>query len=90
VLSASRLRVSGQGAVEVGLTNAAEALQISSRQGSVRYDLTLSQVTRKGAEALQRSEVTQQPGASRTVQPRDWQQLKSAQVEERWRALDSR
>ncbi len=90
VLSASRLRVSGQGAVEVGLTNAAEALQISSRQGSVRYDLTLSQVTRKGAEALQRSEMTQQPGASRTVQPHDWQQLKSAQVVEQWRALDSR
>jgi len=36
VLDASCLRVSGQEAVEVGLTNAAEALQISSRQGSVR------------------------------------------------------
>jgi hypothetical protein len=87
VLSASRLRISGAGAIEVGLTNAGEALQISSGQASLRYDLALTQITRRGREALTRSEVSQDPGAARTVQPQNWQQLKGAQVVEQWRAL---
>jgi hypothetical protein len=87
VLSASRLRINGAGAIEVGLTNAGEALQISSRQASLRYDLALTQITRRGREALTRSEVSQDPGAARTVQPENWQQLKRAQVVEQWRAL---
>lgn len=87
VLSASRLSINGEGAIEVGLTNAGEALQISSQQASLRYDLTLSQITRRGPEALRRNEVTQDPGAARTVEPRDWEQLKGAQVIEQWRAL---
>jgi len=87
VLSASRLRINGPGATEVGLTNAGEALQISSREASLRYDLALTQITRRGREALTRSEVSQDPGAARTVQPQDWQQLKGVQVIEQWRAL---
>jgi hypothetical protein len=87
VLSASRLRINGNGATEVGLANAGEALQISSRQASLRYDLMLTQVTRRGREALTRSEVSQNPCAARSVQPQDWQQLKRTQVVEQWRAL---
>src|SRR4030095_3856556 len=87
VLSASRLQIKGNGATEVGLANAGEALQISSRQASLRYDLALTQITRRGREALTRSEVSQDPGAARTVQPENWQQLKRAQVVEQWRAL---
>jgi hypothetical protein len=85
VLSASRLRINGAGAIEVGLTNAGEALQISSRQASLRYDLTLAQITRRARETLTRSEVSQDPGAARAVQPQDWQQLKRTQVVEQWR-----
>lgn len=90
VLSASRLRIDGQGAVEVGLTNAGEALQVASRQASLRYDLTLSQITRDGPQALTRSEVKQDPGSARAVQPQDWRKLKDAQVIEQWRALAAR
>jgi hypothetical protein len=86
MLSASRLRINGQGAIEVGLTNAGEALQISSRQASLRYDLTLTQITRRGSEGLTRSDVSQNPGAACAVQPQNWQQLKGAQVVEQWRA----
>ena len=87
VLSASRLRINGQGAVEIGLANVGEGVRISAPQAALRYDLTLSQITRQGPEALTRSEIIQDPGASRTVQPRDWQRLKGAQVVEQWRAL---
>jgi hypothetical protein len=86
VLSASRLRINGEGAIEVGLTNAGEALQISSRHASLRYDLTLTQITRRGSEALTRNEVSQNPGVACAVQPQNWQQLKGAQVVEQWRA----
>jgi hypothetical protein len=79
------LRINGAGAIEVGLTNAGEALQISSRQASLRYDLTLAQITRRARETLTRSEVSQDPGAARAVQPQDWQQLKRTQVVEQWR-----
>jgi hypothetical protein len=87
VLSASALRINGEGPTGVGLANNGEALQISSPQASLRYNLTLSQVTRSGREALTRSEVSQDPGAARVVQPQNWQQLKGAQVVEQWRAL---
>lgn len=87
VLSASRLRINGDGETEVGLANAGEALQISSRHSSLRYDLALTQVTRREREALTRNEVIQHPGAARSVQPQDWHQLKRTQVIEQWRAL---
>jgi hypothetical protein len=87
VVSASRLRISGEGAVEVTLANGGEGIQISSRQASLRYDLMLTQITRRGPEALTRSEVSQDPGASRTVQPRNWQRLKESEVIEQWRAV---
>ena len=87
VLSSSRLRISGQGTVEVGLTGAGDALQISASQASLRYDLALSNITRQTQSTLARAEVSQEPGASRTVQPRDWQKLKNTQVLEQWRAL---
>jgi hypothetical protein len=90
VLSASRLRINGEGMVEVGLANAGEGLEVSSRQASLRYDLTLTQITRRGPEALTRTEISQDPGAARTVQPQDWQKLKSAQVVEQWRAIAPR
>jgi hypothetical protein len=90
VLSASRLRINGEGVVEVGLANAGEALEVSSRQASLRFDLTLSQITRRGPEALTRTEVSQDSGAVRTVQPQDWQKLKTAQVVEQWRAIAQR
>ena len=87
VLSASRLRINGEGTIEVGLANAGEALQISSRQTLLRYDLTLTQITRRESEALTQREVRQDPGTARAVQPQDWQQLKGAQVVEQWRPL---
>lgn len=87
VLSSSRLRINGEGTVEVGLSNAGEALQISSSQASLRYDLALSNITRQGQNSLARAEVMQEPGASRSVQPRDWQKLKDTQVVDQWRAL---
>ncbi len=85
VLGASRLRINGPGAVQIGLANNGEGLEISAPQASLHYDLTLSQVTRQGPQALTRSEMSQDPGASRTVQPLDWQKLKDAQVVEQWR-----
>lgn len=48
VLSASRLRINGEENVEVGLANAGEALEVSSRKAALRFDLTLSQITRRG------------------------------------------
>jgi hypothetical protein len=90
LLSASRLRINGEGVVEIGLANAGEGLEVSSRQAALRYDLTLTQITRRGPEAITRSEVIQNPGAARTVQPQDWQKLKTAQVVEQWRTLAPR
>jgi hypothetical protein len=90
VLSASRLRINGEGVVDVGLANAGDGLEVSSRQAALRYDLTLSQITRRGPEALTRTDLSQDPGAARTVQLQDWQKLKSAQVVEQWRALTVR
>jgi hypothetical protein len=89
VLSASRLRINGDGAVEVGLANSGEALEVLSRQATLRYDLTLSLITKRGPEALTRTEISQDPGAARTVQPRDWQKLKDTHVVEQWRLLAS-
>jgi hypothetical protein len=85
VLSASRLRIDGPGVVDIGLANNGEGLDISAPQASVRYDLALTQVTRQGPQVLTRNEMSQFPGASRTVRPLDWQRLKDAQVTEQWR-----
>jgi hypothetical protein len=86
ILNASQLRINGSGPVEVGLTNAGEAIQISSSQASLRYDLMLSQITQQGSQVLSHNELTQDPGAARSLQPADWQKLKNAQVVEQWRA----
>jgi hypothetical protein len=90
VLSCARLRINGQGAAEVGLASAGNALQISASQASLRYDLALNNITRQAQSTLARSEVSQEPGASRTVQPREWQKLKDTQVLEQWRTLSPR
>ncbi len=87
VLKSSRLRIVGQGSVEVGLSNAGQALRLSSSEALLHYDLTLSQVTKQNQEMLRQSEVTQEPGAVHSVQPRDWQKLKETQVVEQWRAV---
>jgi hypothetical protein len=90
VLSSSSLRINGQGTVEVGLSKAGQALQISSSHAALRYNLALGNITRQGQNSLARSEVMQEPGASRSVQPRDWQKLKDTQVVEQWRAFSPR
>jgi hypothetical protein len=90
VLSALRLRINGPGAVEIGLANNGEALSISSAQASLHYDMNLTEVTRKGPEAVTRHDMVQDAGASRTVQPLSWQRLKDAQVVEQWHALTAR
>lgn len=90
MLKSSRLRIAGEGSVEVGLSNAGEALQLSSAQASLHYELSLGQVSKEKQELLTQSEVTQEPGAARRVQPRDWQKLKDARVVEQWRALPPR
>jgi len=87
VLSASRLRINGNGGVEIGLANNGEALSISSRQASLHYDMSLTEVTRKGPRAVTRSGMMQYAGALRTMQPVSWQRLKDAQVVEQWRTL---
>jgi hypothetical protein len=89
VLKASNIRINGAGPVEIGLTNSGDAIQITSPQASLRYDLMLSQITRQGSQTLSHNELTQNPGASRSLQPADWQKLKSAQVVEQWRSESS-
>jgi hypothetical protein len=90
VLTASRLRINGDGAVELGLWNAGEGLQISSPRASLLYGLELRSISRQGQDALIRTEVRHDPGAVRVVRPRDWQNLKGAEVIEQWRALTVR
>lgn len=88
ILGVSRLHIDGHGPAEIALARAGEGLRITTPQAALHYDLVLSQVTPQGPEALTRSEVAQNPGASRLVQPLNWRRLKESPVVEQWRPVD--
>jgi hypothetical protein len=83
VLSSSQLRSSDEGTVEVGLSNQAGGLRVSSASASVQYNLELGSITRQDRDVLTKTEVTQQRGTALTVSPRDWKNLGVTDVLER-------
>jgi hypothetical protein len=89
VLKTSRLKIDGDGPVDVALSNAGRALPVSSARATLHYDMTLSLVSKRGVGTIARTEITQAAAASKTIQPREWQNLKGTQVIEQWRAFSA-
>jgi hypothetical protein len=83
VLTSSQLQSGEAGSVEVGLSNQAGGLQVSSASAALQYNLELASITHQGREVLAKSGVTQQSGTALTVYPRDWKNLRATDVLER-------
>ena len=83
VMTSSQLQSAEGGSVEVGLSNQAGGLRVSSGSAALQYNLELASITHQGRDVLAKSGVTQQSGTALTVFPRDWRNLRATDVLER-------
>jgi hypothetical protein len=83
VMTSSQLQSAEGGSVEVGLSNQAGGLRMSSGSAALQYNLELASITGQGRDVLAKSGVTQQSGTALTVFPRDWRNLRATDVLER-------
>jgi len=90
VFRMTKLTVAQNAPVELRITQNQTALEVTTLESAVGYDLELRSRTRKGEKVIEQPHLQIQAGHSQVVQPRSWLNLRKEDLQREVRAIGRR